>query len=138
MAITNKGKTGKGFSDEEKEAMRSRLADTEGEQAVLSKIEAMRGTDHAIATKLHDLIKASAPSLTPKTWYGMPAYAAGNKIVCFFQSAQRFKTRYLTLGFSDKALLDEGDIWPVTFAVQKLTPAVEAKIRALLKKAVSG
>ncbi|HHT9138989.1 MAG TPA: hypothetical protein ACFYEK_17315 [Candidatus Wunengus sp. YC60] len=126
----------KGFSDEEKAAMRDRVQDTEGEQAVLAKINAMQGTDLTLAKRLHAIIRASTPTLTPKTWYGMPAYAdREGKVVCFFQSASRFKTRYLTLGFSDKAHLDDGAMWPTTFAVMKLTAAEEAKISALVKKA---
>ncbi|MGA2967691.1 MAG: hypothetical protein ABSD69_00770 [Candidatus Levyibacteriota bacterium] len=133
----------KGFSDAEKAAMRERAQElatdkTNDESAVLIKIAAMPEPDRILSEKLHALIKKSAPTLTPKTWYGMPAYAnKDGKVVCFFQSAARFKTRYLTIGFSDAANLDDGNIWPVTFALTKLTPAEEAKIATLVKKAVS-
>jgi len=133
----------KGFSDAGKAAMRERAQElatdkTNDESAVLIKIAAMPEPDRILSEKLHALIKKSAPTLTPKTWYGMPAYAnKDGKVVCFFQSAARFKTRYLTIGFSDAANLDDGNIWPVTFALTKLTPAEEAKIATLVKKAVS-
>lgn len=128
-----------GLTDEEKTAMKERLQDTEGEKAVLAKIKAMKGSDYTIGMRLHKIIRKNAPALVPKTWYGMPAYATRDgKVVCFFQSAARFKTRYLTLGFSDKAGLDEGDMWPISFAVIKLTPAIEIKISALVKKAYKG
>ena len=104
---------------------------------VLAKIAEMPAADRAIAERLHVLIKDSAPALSPKTWYGMPAYAKDGNVVCFFQSGSKFKTRYATLGFSDQANLDAGDMWPTSYAVKKLSPAEEAKIRALLKKAVS-
>jgi len=104
---------------------------------VLAKIAEMPAPDRAIAERLHALIKASAPALSPRTWYGMPAYAKDGKVVCFFQSAQKFKTRYATFGFSDKANLDEGAMWPTTFALAELTAANERRIRALVKKAVS-
>ena len=107
-----------------------------GESAVLEAIAAMKEADRAIATRLHALIKASAPELSPKTWYGMPAYARDGKVVCHFQSAQKFNTRYATLGFSDQANLDEGDVWPVAFALKELTAAIEERISALVKKAV--
>ncbi len=132
----------KGFSDEEREAMQERARELmsdkgNGEAAVLKKIAEMKGLDHILGEKLHDLIKKNAPTLVPKTWYGMPAYAnKDGKVVCFFQNASRFKTRYLTLGFSDAAKLDEGNIWPVTFALTKLTPNEETKIAALVKQAV--
>lgn len=109
----------------------------DGESVVLAKIAEMPEPDRAMAQRLHALIKASAPDLSPKTWYGMPAYAKDGKVVCFFQSAQKFKTRYATLGFSDAANLDDGDLWPVTFALKELTAAEEARISALVKKAVS-
>ncbi len=136
------GKKTKGLTDEEiaamKETLNERNADkADGESAVLTKIAEMPEPDRAMAKRLHALIKVSAPDLSPKTWYGMPAYAKGEKVVCFFQPAYKFKVRYATLGFSDKANLDEGLIWPVTFAVKKLTPAEETKIVALVKKAVS-
>jgi len=109
----------------------------DGEGAVLANIAAMSGSDRVIAERLHDIIKANAPTLSPRLWYGMPAYAKDAKIVCFFQSAQKFKTRYATFGFQHEANLDEGTMWPVAFAVTKLTPAEEVKIAALVKKAVS-
>ena len=109
----------------------------DGETAVLTAIAAMPEPDRAIAERLHAIIKASAPVLSPRTWYGMPAYAKEGKVVCFFQSAQKFKTRYATFGFQHEAKLDEGNMWPVAFAVKKLTSAEEARIGALVKKAVS-
>ena len=138
----------KGFTDEEKAAMKERAqelkaaarADVDkaaGEADVLAKIAALREPDRAMAKRLHTIIKASAPALSPKTWYGMPAYAKNGKIVCFFQSAQKFNTRYATLGFSDAANLDEGAMWPTAFALKALTAADEARISALVKKAVS-
>jgi uncharacterized protein YdhG (YjbR/CyaY superfamily) len=143
-----------GFTDEEKTAMRERVQELkaggrpgprtdrdrdkeDGESVVLAKIATMTAPDRSIGERLHAIIKASAPGLTPKTWYGMPAYAKDGQVVCFFQNAQKFKTRYATLGFSDKANLDEGHIWPTTYALTELTPADEAKIAALVKKAVS-
>ena len=142
------GKTSKGFTDEEKAAMRNRAKElkaearanknkAEGESDVLAAIAAMEEPDRAMARRLHEIITASAPVLSPKTWYGMPAYAKDGKVVCFFQSAQKFKTRYATLGFSDKANLDEGHMWPNAFALKELTATEEAKIGALVKKAVS-
>src|SRR2546425_13197662 len=136
------GKKFKGFTDEERVAMKERArelkADTaDGESAVLAKIAAMREPDRAMGKRLHAIIKASAPALSPRLWYGMPAYAKDGNVVCFFQSAQKFKTRYATLGFSDKASLDEGALWPVAFALKELTAAEEAKISALVRKAVS-
>ena len=129
-----------GFTTEEKAAMRARArelkAKEDGESAVRASIAAMSPQDRAIAKRLHELIKAAAPDLSPKTWYGMPAYAKDGKVLCFFQSAQKFKTRYATLGFSEEAMLDEGSMWPVAFALTKLTAADEAKIRALVKRAV--
>ena len=133
-----------GFTDEERAAMKERAQElkaatnkADGESVVLAKIAEMPEPDRAMAQRLHALIKASAPALSPKTWYGMPAYAKDGKVVCFFQSAQKFKTRYATLGFSDAANLDDGDLWPVTFALKELTAAEEARISALVKKAVS-
>src|SRR3989454_1428107 len=121
-----------------KERARELKADTaDGESAVLAKIAAMREPDRAMGKRLHTIIRASAPALSPRLWYGMPAYAQDDKVVCHFQSAQKFKTRYATLGFSDKANLDEGAMWPVAFALKELTAAAEARIVALLKKAVS-
>ena len=143
------GKTNKGFTDEEKAAMKERARELKaearakqdraaGESDVLAAIAAMQEPDRSMAKRLHALIKASAPALSPKTWYGMPAYAnKDGKVVCFFQSAQKFNTRYATLGFNDAANLDEGALWPVTFALKELTAAEEAKIEALVKKAVS-
>ena len=142
-STTATGKTFKGFSDEERAAMKERAQElmvnkADGENAVLAKIAAMQGPDRAMGERLHAIIKASAPALSPKTWYGMPAYAnKDGKVVCFFQSAQKFKTRYATFGFSDAANLDEGAMWPTTFALTKLAAAEEAKIAALMKKAVS-
>jgi hypothetical protein len=143
-------KTSKGFSDEERDAMKERAQElkaaarrgpradkADGESAVLAKIAEMSGPDRAMAERLHALIKASAPALSPRTWYGMPAYAKDGKVVCFFQSAQKFNTRYATLGFSDQANLDEGAMWPTVFALTELTAADEARIGALVKKAVS-
>ena len=140
--------TAKGFTDEEKAAMKARAQElkaearadkdkAEGESAVLAAIAAMKEPDRAMAKRLHAIIKASAPALSPKTWYGMPAYAKDGKVVCFFQSAQKFNTRYATLGFSDAANLDEGALWPVAFALKELTATEEARISALVKKAVS-
>ena len=140
------GKKCNGFTDEERAAMRERAqelkagssADTaDGESAGLAKIAAMQEGDRAMAQRLHAIIKASAPILSPKTWYGMPAYAKEGQVVCFFQSAQKFNTRYATLGFSDKANLDDGHMWPTAFALNELTPAEEARIGALVKKAAS-
>ena len=121
-----------------KEARRSSRADkaAEAERDVLAKIAEMRGRDRAMAKRLHAIVKASAPDLSPKTWYGMPAYAKDGKVVCFFQSAEKFKARYATLGFSDQANLDNGAMWPTSFALKELTAAEEAKIGALVKKAV--
>jgi hypothetical protein len=140
----------KGFTEEERAAMKERVqelktsagrgprADKEdGESAVLAKIAEMREPDRSMAKRLHAIIKASGPALSPRTWYGMPAYAKDGEVVCFFQPAQKFKTRYATLGFSDAANLDEGALWPVAFALNELTPAEEARISALVKKAVS-
>jgi uncharacterized protein YdhG (YjbR/CyaY superfamily) len=136
------GKASKGFTDEERAAMKERVQElkagkAEGESAVLAKIAEMREPDRAMAERLHAIIKASAPALSPRLWYGMPAYAKDGKVVCFFQSAQKFKTRYATFGFSDAANLDEGAMWPTAFALKELTAAEEARIGALVKKAVS-
>ena len=136
------------WTDEEKAAMRNRAQElkaearanknkAEGESAALAAIAAMSEPDRAMAKRLHAIIKDSAPALSPKTWYGMPAYAQDGKIVCFFQSANKFKTRYATFGFNDTAHLDEGALWPVAFALKELTPTEEERIRALVKKAVS-
>jgi uncharacterized protein YdhG (YjbR/CyaY superfamily) len=144
------GKASKAFTDEERAAMRERAQEVkaaarrgpragkaDGESDVLAKIAEMPEPDRAMAERLHALIKASAPALTPRTWYGMPAYAKGGKVVCFFQSAHKFKSRYATLGFSDDANLDEGAMWPTSFALKELTAAEEARIGALVKKAVN-
>jgi uncharacterized protein YdhG (YjbR/CyaY superfamily) len=135
--------TGK-FTDEERAAMKDRVRElkaaadeADGESEVLAKIAEMKGSDRALAERLHAIVRASAPALTPRLWYGMPAYAKDGKVLCHFQSAQKFKTRYATLGFSDAANLDEGALWPVGFALTKLTAAEEARIGALVKKAVS-
>jgi uncharacterized protein YdhG (YjbR/CyaY superfamily) len=114
-----------------------RAGRADGEGDVLSRIAEMPDPDRAMATRLHSIIKTSAPALSPKTWYGMPAYAKDGKVVCFFQSAEKFKTRYSTLGFSDQANLDEGAMWPTGFALKKLTATEEARIGALVKKALS-
>jgi len=130
-----------GFSAEEKAAMRARARElkekTDGESAVRAAIAKMAPADRAIGKRLHELVKAAAPDLSPKTWYGMPAYARDGKVVCFFQSAQKFKSRYATLGFSDEANLDEGAMWPTSYALKGLSAAEEARIGALVKKAVS-
>jgi len=126
------------MQDRVKELKAARSGGTGDEEgAVLAKIAAMHPPDRALGERLHALITGTAPQLTPRLWYGMPAYAKDGKVVCFFQDARKFKTRYATLGFSDKAALDDGDVWPVSFAVQRLTAADEAKIRALVKKAIS-
>jgi uncharacterized protein YdhG (YjbR/CyaY superfamily) len=138
----------KRFTDEERAAMRERAKEqkaearanknkAEGESDVLAKIAEMQEPDRAMAERLHEIVKASAPALSPKTWYGMPAYAKDGKVVCFFQSAQKFSTRYATFSFSDAANLDEGAMWPTSFALKELTAAEEAKIGALVKRAVS-
>jgi uncharacterized protein YdhG (YjbR/CyaY superfamily) len=144
MTDTTKKTAKKGFTDEERAAMKARAQElkaaenkAEGEKAVSEAIAAMTESDRAMAERLHAIITASAPALTPRTWYGMPAYARDGKIVCFFQPAQKFKTRYATFGFNDSANLDEGGMWPVAFALKELTDAEEAKIAALVKKAVS-
>ncbi len=132
----------KGFSAEERAAMKEYVQElkggaTEGDSVVLAKIAAMKEPDRAMGKRLHAIIRASAPGLTPRLWYGMPAYAKDDKIVCFFQGAHKFKSRYATLGFSDKANLDDGTLWPVGFALKELTASAEAKIVALVKQAVS-
>jgi len=137
------GKKFKGFTDEERVAMKERVQElkgagkADGEGAVLAKIAGMPESDRAMGKRLHAIIKASAPALSPRLWYGMPAYAKDGKVVCFFQSAQKFNTRYATFGFSDKANLDEGAMWPVAFALKELTATEEARIGALVKKAVT-
>jgi hypothetical protein len=120
-----------------RELRAARAGKGDGESEVLAKIAEMQEPDRGMAERLHALIKASAPALAPKTWYGMPAYAKDGNVVCFFQSAQKFKARYATLGFSDKAVLDDGRMWPTAFALKEMTTAEEARIAALLKKAVS-
>ena len=148
-STTATGKKSKGFTDEERAAMKERAQElkaearrgradkADGESDVLAKIAEMPEPDRAMAKRLHAIIKASAPALSPRTWYGMPAYARDGKVVCFFQSAQKFKSRYATFGFSDEANLDEGAMWPTSFALKELTAAEEARIGALVKKAVS-
>lgn len=133
-----------GFSAEEKAAMKERARELKAEKervdlegAVLARIAEMPEPDRSMATRLHEIIKAAAPGLSAKTWYGMPAYVKDGKIVCFFQDAAKFKARYATLGFDDSANLDDGDMWPTSFALKKLTPEIESKITALVKKAVS-
>src|SRR5262245_51942225 len=135
-------RTKSGFTAEERDAMKERAKELksskgDGESDVLAKIAEMPDEDRAMAERLHVLIKASAPDLSPRTWYGMPAYAKDGKVVCFFQSAGKFKSRYATLGFSDKANLDDGAMWPTSFALKKLTRADEKRIAALVKQAVS-
>ena len=137
-------KASKGFTAEERAAMRERAKElkaaagkAEGESDVLAKIAEMPKADRVMAERLHAIVKDSAPALSARTWYGMPAYAKDDKVVCFFQSAQKFKSRYATFGFSDRANLDKGEMWPTSFALKGLTAAEEKKIRALVKKAVS-
>jgi len=145
-STTTTNKTSEGFTPEERAAMKERAEEmkaaarrgkADGESDVLAKIAEMPEPDRAMAERLHAIIKASAPALSPKTWYGMPAYAKDGKVVCFFQSAHKFNSRYATFGFSDSANLDEGHLWPTAFALKELTPADEARIGALVKKAVS-
>ena len=142
MKKPQKSKKAKGLTAEERAAMKEHLQDlksgkTEGEEAVLAKIAAMKGSDREMAERIHAIVKANAPGLTPKTWYGMPAYAKDDKAVIFFQSAAKFKARYATLGFNDKANLDDGNVWPTSFALKALTAADEARIAALVKRAAS-
>jgi uncharacterized protein YdhG (YjbR/CyaY superfamily) len=147
MAERKPAKKSKGFTDEERAAMKERAQELKaeeraskdraaGERALLAKIAEMPEPDRAMAKRLHAIITASAPALSPKTWYGMPAYAKDGKVVCFFQSAEKFKSRYATFGFSDEANLDKGAMWPTSFALKELTAAEEKKIGALVKKAV--
>ena len=143
-STTTTKKRFEGFTAGEKAAMQDRVREMKvaaqkagGESELLAKIAELPAADRDLATRLHAVITRSAPALSPKTWYGMPAYARDGKIVCFFQSAQKFKTRYATLGFNDEARLDDGTMWPTAFALTKLTPADEARIAALVKKAVS-
>jgi uncharacterized protein YdhG (YjbR/CyaY superfamily) len=147
---TATGETFTGLTDEERGAMKERVQElkaaarrgpradqADGESALLAKLAELPEPDRALGERLHAIVKASAPELSPRTWYGMPAYAKDGKVVCFFQSAQKFHTRYATLGFNDAANLDEGAMWPVAFALTELTAADEARIAALVKKAVS-
>ena len=147
-AKSTAGKASKGFTDEERAAMRERAQElkaaarrgpragkADGESDVLAKIAEMPGPDRVMAERLHVIVKASAPALAPRTWYGMPAYAKDGKVVCFFQDSGKFKSRYSTLGFSDKAKLDDGNMWPTAFALTTLTDADEARIAALVKRA---
>ncbi len=149
-STTATSKKSNGFTDEERAAMKERAQElkaearrgrragqADGESDVLAKIAEMPEPDRAMAMRLHAIITTTAPALSPKTWYGMPAYAKDGKVVCFFQSAQKFKSRYATFGFSDEANLDEGAMWPTSFALKELTAAEEARIGALVKKAVS-
>jgi uncharacterized protein YdhG (YjbR/CyaY superfamily) len=139
------GKKSKAFTAEERAAMKERAQElkaearkADGESALLAKVAEMPEPDRAMATRLHEIVTTSAPDLSPKTWYGMPAYAnKDGKVVCYFTAAAKFKSRYATLGFNDDASLDDGNMWPTSFALKKLTSAEEAKIRALVKKAVS-
>ncbi len=146
--MPTKNQKPKGFTDEEQAAMKERAKEMKAEERankskaeeesdVLAKIAEMPEPDRAIATRLHEIIKASAPNLSAKTWYGMPAYTKDGKVVCFFQSAQKFNTRYATLGFNETANLDEGAMWPTAFALKELTTAEELRIRSLVEKAVS-
>jgi uncharacterized protein YdhG (YjbR/CyaY superfamily) len=147
-AKSTTGKASKGFTAEERAAMKERARELKaeeraskdraaGESDVLAKIAEMEASDRALGKRLHAIVKANAPALSPKTWYGMPAYARDGKVVCYFQSAEKFNSRYATFGFSDEANLDEGAMWPTSFALKKLTAADEARIGALVKKAVS-
>ncbi len=146
-ATATKGKS-QGFSAEEKAAMKERAKELKaearlqkdreaGESDVLAKISEMPEPDRSMASRIHEIVKTNAPDLAPKTWYGMPAYARDGKVVCFFQAASKFNARYASFGFDDTANLDEGDMWPVYFAIKKFTPAVEEKVAALVKRAVS-
>ena len=144
MSAKKAAQKSEGFTDEERAAMKERAKElkaeaqrADGERAVLAKIAEMPEPDRAMAKRLHEIIKASAPELSPKTWYGMPAYAKDGKVLCFFQSAKKFNSRYATFSFSDKANLDEGAMWATSFALKELTDTEEAKIGALVKRAVS-
>ncbi|MGH2785197.1 MAG: iron chaperone [Actinomycetota bacterium] len=137
-------KSTKGFTADERAAMKeyalerkAQAAKVDGEKMLLDQIAKMKGTDRAMAKRIHEIVTSSAPDLAPRTWYGMPAYAKDGKVVCFFQAADKFKARYATLGFSDEANLDEGAVWPTSFALKELTAAAQTKIAALVKKAVS-
>ncbi|MEU5874075.1 DUF1801 domain-containing protein [Glycomyces sp. NPDC047369] len=148
MTAKQTAKTSVAFSDEERSAMKEHAEELKKEQRrgkratkadgtadVLAKIAEMEGPDRVLAERIHEIVTANAPGLTPKTWYGMPAYAGDGKVVCFFQSAQKFKARYATLGFNDSAALDDGDMWPTAFALGDITPAVEKRIAALVAQA---
>jgi uncharacterized protein YdhG (YjbR/CyaY superfamily) len=141
---TASSKASKGLTAEERAAMKERIKElkaeankADGEKALLAKIAEMKGPDRAMAKRLHAIVKANAPTLSPKTWYGMPAYAKDDKVLCYFQSAEKFNSRYATFGFNDTANLDKGAMWPIAFALKELTADEEAKIAALVKKAVS-
>jgi uncharacterized protein YdhG (YjbR/CyaY superfamily) len=143
-STTTKAKASKGFTAEERAAMKERARElkaeaekADGESALLAAIAKMPEPDRSMGTRIHEIVKASAPGLSPKTWYGMPAYAKDGKVVCFFRGADKFKERYAMFGFNDAANLDKGAMWPVAFALKELTPADEAKLGALVKKAVS-
>ncbi len=138
----DKAKRAKGLTEEEIAAMKEHIEELnadrkDGKAAALSKIEKMPEPDRTLARRIHVIITSAAPDLSPRTWYGMPAYSKGDKVICFFQNASKFKARYSTLGFSDKANLDDGDIWPTTFAIKRLGRVEEEKIAALVKKAVN-
>ncbi|NUQ90096.1 MAG: DUF1801 domain-containing protein [Glycomyces artemisiae] len=148
MTAKQTAKTSVAFTDEERSAMKEHAEELKKEQRrgkratkadgtadVLAKIAEMEGPDRVLAERIHEIVTANAPDLTPKTWYGMPAYARDGKVVCFFQSAQKFKARYATLGFNDSAALDDGDMWPTAFALTDITPAVEKRIAALVAQA---
>jgi uncharacterized protein YdhG (YjbR/CyaY superfamily) len=142
-STTGSGKRSGGFTADERAAMKDRARElkaearkADGEKILLEKVAEMPEPDRSMAKRLHEIVKETAPDLTPKTWYGMPAYAKDDKIVCFFQAADKFKARYATLGFNDSANLDQGAMWPTSFALKELTPAEEKKIAALVKKAV--
>jgi uncharacterized protein YdhG (YjbR/CyaY superfamily) len=144
MSAAKTTQKSKGFSAEEKAAMKERAQElkaearkADGEKTLLAKLAEMPEPDRAVGTRLHEIVRANAPDLEPKTWYGMPAYAKDGKVVCFFTAASKFNTRYATFGFNDTANLDEGTVWPTAFALKELTPADEAMIGALVKKAVS-
>lgn len=139
--MSSKAKKAKGFSDEEKAAMREAVKERtegapEGEAAVLAKIAAMKEPDRTKAKRIHEIVKANAPGLKPRTWYGMPAYSREDKVILWFQDAAKFKARYANIAFSDGAKLDEGHMWPIAYAIDELTPAEEGKIAALVRKAI--
>lgn len=147
-ATSSAGSASKGFTDEERAAMQerakevkasarrgSRASEADGESDLLAKIAEMSESDRVMAERIHAIVKAAAPALAPRTWYGQPAYAKNGNVVCFFQPARKFKTRYATLGFSDKASLDDGDMWPTYYALKELTPEVEARITELVRAA---